>query len=182
MEKKGRSMLAVRKIRQFDEDFDLKDFAGEALDIYVKLHEALVKYDEAALHALATEKAFPLVIAAAKGKTLRWAFHGSLEPPRAVLARQTHIVTKDNIFAQVTVRFLTQQTLAVYDRFGRLVHGSEHVLRDVLEYVVFEKHVSNVYGTWRVHHKIVPPWMDLQPTSITTFRAPTPTVGEATPP
>ena len=29
-------------------------------------------------------------------------------------------------------------------RFGRLIHGSEVVAKDVLEYVVFEKHLSNV--------------------------------------
>lgn len=49
--------------------------------------------------------------------------------------------------------------MAVYDRFGRLLHGSEVVARDVLEYVVFEKHIANTYGLWRVHDKIIPDWM-----------------------
>jgi large subunit ribosomal protein L45 len=44
-------------------------------------------------------------------------------------------------------------------RFGRLIHGSEAVAKDVLEYCVFEKHLSNVYGTWRLHAKIIPDWM-----------------------
>ena len=55
--------------------------------------------------------------------------------------------------------FLPLQTLAVYDRFGRLHHGSEVVARDVLEYVVFEKHIANTYGLWRIHDKIIPDWM-----------------------
>lgn len=55
--------------------------------------------------------------------------------------------------------FLCLQTLAVYDRFGRLLHGSEVVARDVLEYVVFEKHMANTYGLWRIHDKIIPDWM-----------------------
>lgn len=50
------------------------------------------------------------------------------------------------------------QTLAIYDRFGRLMYGQEDVPRDVLEYVVFEKHLVNPYGSWRMHGKIVPPW------------------------
>ena len=50
------------------------------------------------------------------------------------------------------------QTLAIYDRFGRLMYGQEDVPRDVLEYVVFEKHLANPYGSWRMHGKIVPPW------------------------
>src|SRR5579863_4985817 len=52
------------------------------------------------------------------------------------------------------------QILAVYDRFGRLSHGSEVIAKDVLEYVVFEKHLANEYGVWRVHAKIVPPWLE----------------------
>ena len=113
--------------------------------------------------------------------TVRWQFLKSLEPPRVVHARCTDLITKDNIFGQVysmasfnfnfnlsnglyflfqvTVRFHTQQTLAVYDRFGRLVFGNEVVAKDVLEYVVFEKHVANIYGLWRIHEKIIPDWM-----------------------
>lgn len=49
--------------------------------------------------------------------------------------------------------------LSVYDRFGRLMYGSETVPRDVLEYVVFEKHIVNVYGEWRIHGKITPDWL-----------------------
>lgn len=50
------------------------------------------------------------------------------------------------------------QTLAIYDRFGRLMYGQEDVPKDVLEYVVFEKHLVNPYGSWRMHGKIIPPW------------------------
>lgn len=58
--------------------------------------------------------------------------------------------------------------MAIYDRFGRLSHGSEVVAKDVLEYVVFEKHVANQYGGWRVHGKIIPDWA---PTNFeTSFR------------
>lgn len=56
----------------------------------------------------------------------------------------------------------------MYDRFGRLQHGSEVVARDVLEYVVFEKHVASTYGVWRIHDKIIPEWMPpRQPTNRT---------------
>jgi large subunit ribosomal protein L45 len=37
--------------------------------------------------------------------------------------------------------------------------GDPDQARDVLEYVVFEKHIANVYGQWRVHGKVVPEWM-----------------------
>lgn len=50
------------------------------------------------------------------------------------------------------------QTLAVYDRFGRLMLGDEDEPRDVLEYLVLERHLVNPYGSWRLHGKIVPAW------------------------
>ena len=51
------------------------------------------------------------------------------------------------------------QILAVYDRFGRLIHGHPSVAKDVLEYVIFEKHLASLYGKWRLHAKIVPEWL-----------------------
>lgn len=51
------------------------------------------------------------------------------------------------------------QTLSVFDRFGRLMFGSDVVAKDVLEYVVYEKHIVNQYGMWRIHGKIIPDWM-----------------------
>jgi len=62
------------------------------------------------------------------------------------------------------------QILAVYDRFGRLSHGSEVIAKDVLEYVVFEKHLANLYGIWRIHAKITPAWAQSEDLSPRTFR------------
>ena len=42
-------------------------------------------------------------------KTLLWSYEGAIEPPRVVHIRTTNMVSKDNIYAQVTVRFHTQQ-------------------------------------------------------------------------
>lgn len=50
------------------------------------------------------------------------------------------------------------QTLAIYDRFGRLMLGDEQQPKDVLEYLVIERHLVNPYGCWRLHGKIVPSW------------------------
>ena len=64
------------------------------------------------------------------------------------------------------------QTLALYDRFGRLMYGSEELIKDVLEYVVFEKHISDIYGLWRVHDKIIPKWMPEREPLIKTYVKP----------
>lgn len=42
-------------------------------------------------------------------KTFRWTFHNSLEPPQVVHTRVAYLLTEDNKFAQVTVRFHSKQ-------------------------------------------------------------------------
>ncbi|KAM3958871.1 mitochondrial ribosomal protein L45 [Aphomia sociella] len=171
LEKKSKSMMAIRKIKSFEEDFDSKEFPSIAQKIYITAHESLVNGDRKTLREHVTEKAYPEFRHNSHQKTIRWKFLDSLEPPRIVHARCTNIVTKENIFGQVTVRFHTRQQLAVYDRFGRLVHGSEILAKDVLEYVVFEKHLSNLYGTWRIHDKIIPDWSPpREPSKLTRVR------------
>lgn len=49
------------------------------------------------------------------------------------------------------------------------MHGSETVAKDVLEYVVFEKHLSSLFGTWRLHHKIIPDWLPKPEASPRTY-------------
>merc|ERR1712083_281036 len=169
---KGKTMLSVRKIRSYDEDFDPREWVDEAMEIYIEAHKALAGGEYDLLHKFATEKAYPEMMNMANRKTIRWEFIKSLEPPRVVHARHAEIITKENLFGQLTVRFHTQQVLAVYDRFGRLIHGSEVVAKDVLEYVVFEKHLSNIYGIWRLHSKIVPDWLSAREPGRLTFRVP----------
>ena len=41
LEKKGKSFLQLRKIKEFDEDFDTKTFAQQAQDIYIEAHSLL---------------------------------------------------------------------------------------------------------------------------------------------
>uniref|UniRef100_A0A336K027 Large ribosomal subunit protein mL45 n=1 Tax=Culicoides sonorensis TaxID=179676 RepID=A0A336K027_CULSO len=169
LEKKSKSYLAVRKIRSYEEDFDATLFAEIAQNIYINAHEGLGIKDKYKLRELVTERAYPEMMHNTHDKTIRWKFIKSLEPPRLVHARCTSLIDKENMFGQVTVRFHTQQTLAIYDRFGRLMHGSEILAKDVLEYVVFEKHLANEYGTWRLHAKIIPDWLPSRQPSIRTF-------------
>ncbi|KAG5893131.1 hypothetical protein JTB14_034151 [Gonioctena quinquepunctata] len=175
LEKKSRTMMAIRKIRQYEEDFDTPDFCKQASKIYVKMHEMLAEKDKEGIIDIITERAYPEVLHNIDNKTLRWKFIKDIELPRVVQARCTDIITKENVFGQITVRFHTQQVLAIYDRFGRLMHGSEIIAKDVLEYVVFEKHLANEYGTWRIHTKIIPDWLPpRQPSAVTFKRKPEP--------
>ncbi|XP_055950532.1 probable 39S ribosomal protein L45, mitochondrial [Argiope bruennichi] len=157
--KKGKSYMALRKIRNIDYEFDVPTVAQKVQDIYIEAQNALAARDEDRLHDLVTEKAFPEMIENTKNKTIVWKFIQQLEAPRIVHIRTTELVNKSNIFAQVTCRLHTQQILAIYDRFGRLMHGSEDTVKDVLEYVVLEKHITLPHGSWKLHAKIIPDWM-----------------------
>uniref|UniRef100_A0A7N4Q258 Large ribosomal subunit protein mL45 n=1 Tax=Sarcophilus harrisii TaxID=9305 RepID=A0A7N4Q258_SARHA len=152
------SQLAIRKLREYDADFRVKTFPEKAQQIFVEAHQCLNTSDHDRLHALATERCFPEMVWDLRLKTVRWSFVESLEPPRVVHVRCPNMVNEGNLYGQVTVRMHTRQTLAIYDRFGRLMYGQEDVPKDVLEYVVFERHLTNPYGTWRMHGKIVPAW------------------------
>ncbi|GFS50993.1 probable 39S ribosomal protein L45, mitochondrial [Trichonephila inaurata madagascariensis] len=157
--KKGKSFMALRRIRDIDYEFDLPTASLKVQDIYIEAQKALAANDEDKLHDLVTEKAFPEMFENVKNKTIVWKFIQQLEHPRIVHIRTAEMGSKDNMFAQITVRLHTQQILAIYDRFGRLMHGSEDTVKDVLEYVVLEKHLTLPHSTWKIHGKIIPDWM-----------------------
>ncbi|TGZ52408.1 hypothetical protein CRM22_010628 [Opisthorchis felineus] len=157
--KKGKSYRDTLKIRRHEPTFNPKTFASEASAIYQEAHELLqdFKSNESRLLELVTEKAFSEMTKGLQFRTLRWQFVASLEPPRVVHIRAQELMSRENLYGQVTVRFHSQQIMAIFDRFGRLLFGNPAVPVDVLEYVVLEKHISDEYGIWRLHAKIFPP-------------------------
>ncbi|XP_060111926.1 large ribosomal subunit protein mL45 [Heteronotia binoei] len=171
------SQLAVRKIKNYIPDFSTKTFAETAQEIFIEAHNNLTNFNKDKLHALVTERCFPDMVRGNRYKTIRWSFVESLEPPRVVQVRCTDMVNKDNLYGQVTVRMHTRQTLAIYDQFGRLMYGGEEIPKDVLEYVVLERHLVNRYGAWRLHAKIVPPWAPPKDPVMKTVMIPGPSLG-----
>lgn len=170
----------VSKIRDYLPDFNPHVFAKtEALDIYKAAHDLLAKLstqadvdrEEEELFEFVTERCYPEMTHHTKYKTIKWQFVKTLEEPSIAQVKVQKLGLGDTKFAQVTVRFHTQQILAVYDRFGRLMYGSENALKDVLEYVVFENFLTNKYGLWRIHGKIIPEYTARSPI-IPTFVKP----------
>lgn len=101
--------MAIRKVRSFDEDFDTPEFCKLAEKIYISAHECLVEQDKYKIREFVTERAYPEVRHNVRNKTIHWKLLESIELPRVVHARCTDVVTKENIFAQITVRFHTKQ-------------------------------------------------------------------------
>lgn len=109
LEKKSKTMMAIRKIRSYEEDFDTPIFCKVAEEVYIKAHECIAKGDKDNIIDYVTEKAYPEIIHNIKNKTLHWKFIKNVELPRVVHARCTNLITRENYFAQITVRFHTQQ-------------------------------------------------------------------------
>ncbi|XP_015665936.1 39S ribosomal protein L45, mitochondrial [Protobothrops mucrosquamatus] len=154
----AKSYTAIRKIRESDRDFRIKTFAEKAQEIFIEAHNNLANLNEEKLHSLVTEHCYPEMVQGNECKTIRWSFLESLEPPRVVHVRCPTMLNEDLLYGQVTVRIHIRQILAIYDQFGRLMYGSEQIPKDVLEYVVFERHLLHKTGHWRLHDKIVPSW------------------------
>lgn len=109
LEKKTKTMLAIRKIRSFEEDFDAPVFCTHTENIYKQIHEAMANKDLEKLEDLVTERAYPEVIHNIESTTIHWKYLETIELPRIVHARCTDVISKDNLFGQVTVRFHTKQ-------------------------------------------------------------------------
>lgn len=166
---------SIRKINKMEKDtggFAAAYFSEEAVDLYIEAHEALVKGNTTRLHDLVTSKCIRELMHGLECKTLRWRYHEPIEPPRIVNATLFTSGPEGNQFAQVTVRMHSSQSVAIYDRFGRLAYGDPELPRSIIEFVVFEKRMSDTYGTWRMHGKIEPHWLEAKPPINKTFRIP----------
>lgn len=145
----------VSQIRSFEgEEFDLSEFAKQSIDIYVKAHKALADKDNNQIFDYVTEHCFPVMTAGLERNTIIWKYLGLIEKPEAVHVRSGDLLGKGDKYAQITVKMHTKQILAIYDRHGRLILGSPVDVKEVHEFVVFEKYLANEYGQWRIHHRM----------------------------
>ncbi|VDN02210.1 unnamed protein product [Thelazia callipaeda] len=149
----------IRKRKGF-ENFSVKTFPIIADEVYVEAHKALMARNKNALQKYITETAFGKMWPDVESGSLVWDLVKSIEPSRVVSVRCADFPSQSgNDIAQIIVRMHTMQKIALYDRFGRLILGTEHDAKPVLEYIVFENHISSLDGVWRLHDKVYPEWI-----------------------
>ncbi|VDK61972.1 unnamed protein product [Onchocerca ochengi] len=149
----------IRKRKGF-ENFSVKTFPAAADEIYVEAHRALMARDKTALQKYITEAAFGKMWPDVETGSVIWELMKHIEPSRVVSVRCADFPHQSgNDIAQIIVRMHTMQKIALYDRFGRLILGTEYEAKPVLEYVVFENHIASLDGTWRLHDKVYPEWI-----------------------
>lgn len=54
------------------------------------------------------------------------------------------------------------QILAIRDRYNRIVTGDMKKAKSVIDYVVFERHLTDTYGKWRICGKLFQPGIGSQ--------------------
>ncbi|MCP9259354.1 putative 39S ribosomal protein L45, mitochondrial [Dirofilaria immitis] len=149
----------IRKRKGF-ENFSIMTFPAIADEVYVEAHRALMARNKAALQKYVTEAAFGKMWPDVESGSIIWELMKYIEPSRVVSIRCADFPHQSgNDIAQIIVRMHTMQKVALYDRFGRLILGTEHEAKPVMEYVVFENHIASFDGIWRLHDKVYPEWI-----------------------
>ncbi|NXI24451.1 RM45 protein, partial [Sterrhoptilus dennistouni] len=134
-----------------------RNFFRSLFFVLSSLGFSLCSFNKQKLHSLVTERCYPRLIPF--NPMGRGTSHYLSSPPNP---------SWDGFFG------IFSQTLAIYDRFGRLMCGGEEIPKDVLEYVVFERYLVNPFGTWRMHGKIVPEWAPPKDPIVKTVMIPGP--------
>lgn len=170
--KLSKSFRHLRQVKKYDENFDEALFGEYAQQIYIDAHTALMNRNNEQLLEHVTEHAYGKMWTNMKFKTMKWKWVETLEEPSVKHVITREMLNASTLYGQITVRLHSKQILAVYDRFGRLAFGSDTIAKDVIEYVVFEKYLTNLYGVWRMHDKIVPEWAPPRTPVIRSYREP----------
>jgi large subunit ribosomal protein L45 len=147
---------SMGKIRSRIKPFKAVDFARTAQEMFFEVNEALAKNNKQRLQELMSENAYQSVRREFSDKSLVWKFVKEVERPRIVHARIIPVLTKENLFAQVTVRVNAAQIFGVQHRFGKLIRGNDKTERNVIDYVVVERHIVEPSSSWRICGKVAP--------------------------
>lgn len=152
------TIYSLVHVRKHCKPFKLKEFAKQAQEIYIDVNKSLISKDKQKLQDLATSSVYLSLrnLYFSPDKNLHWRYVSTVTRPKVVHVRANPVENKTNLFAQITVRIHSKQVMAVKDKHGRRIKGSDKEVREVIDYVVFERHLSNKYGKWRVCGKLFP--------------------------
>lgn len=152
--------VSLGRIKRKLPTFAQGEFKQEAEDMYVQMTAGFAKGDKSVLRTLVTEKVYTEMKSALKrrrpGETQMWKLV-SMDAVTIQHMRAFALNKKDNEWAQVTIKFSSQQTLAVYDKAKRLTMGHPSRPRSITEYVVFERPLDSPFATWRVCGRLLAP-------------------------
>ena len=156
--KRVSATVSVAAVKRSIKGWSAIEFGPEAQALFVRTQDALARGPEgkAELYHLVTDTAYSALTRQFGGQRHTWELVEELERPQVVHVAAFPVEEKSNLYAQITVRFHTRQRLAVYDAAGRVVMGDEVEPRDVLDFVVFERHIAKepAKSSWQICGKV----------------------------
>lgn len=142
------------KLKPFKEKFNQRIFRSTAINLYTEINKAIANNDTSKLRQMITENMFTTLSREVglkergKGNDLHaLVWTGSVYPQIACVRFTRVSAEKLEDFAQVTVLFNGNQTLAVSDVTGKLVSS---VSSPVSEFWTFERHLQKHNSSWKL--------------------------------
>lgn len=152
------TVYSLAVIRKYIKPFKIREFAEQAQNIYIDVNKALISKSKKDLQEVVTNKVYTALSNDffPPQKNLHWRFVSAVTRPRVLHVRVASVEKKQNLFVQVTVKIHSKQVMAIKDKHGRHITGSDKEIKEVVDYVVFEHHLTNKYGVWKVCGKLHP--------------------------
>ncbi|KAF9585261.1 39S ribosomal protein L45, mitochondrial [Lunasporangiospora selenospora] len=131
-------------------------FLGESEDAYIAMNDAFAKGDRKFLEEMCTSSMFAKLKGQMKDRPGRfeWRYHGIVEKPKIVSIRQGQI--GGHVLIQITVRMNSTQSMAVFDKKNKPIAGDLKKSVPVLEYIVFQKYITDPSDSWKIVGKVSP--------------------------
>ncbi|KAG0364151.1 MAG: hypothetical protein J3R72DRAFT_451434 [Linnemannia gamsii] len=138
-------------------DFGLTGrFLGESEEAYIGMNEAFAKGDRKYLEEICTPSMYAKLNRQLKDRVGRyeWKYHGIVEKPQIVSIRQGQI--GGHVLIQMIVRLHSNQSMGVFDKKNKLIAGDLKKSVPVLEYLVFQRYITDPEDNWRILGKTAP--------------------------
>ncbi|CAM6082832.1 unnamed protein product [Calypogeia fissa] len=152
-----KTAYTVAKLRQKTKGYSQQRFYQEASDLYKQINVALAEGERTALRQLVTDNVFSIMKNELKHREnswakVKWEMVGPINKIRTLQGRLIGVDknNQDNAFVQLTLRILSKQKFAAYDKNGKLVAGDPDKELLVEDYWVFEKPLLLTEAKWRL--------------------------------
>ncbi|KAF9904777.1 39S ribosomal protein L45, mitochondrial [Linnemannia zychae] len=131
-------------------------FLGESEEAYIGMNEAFAKGDRKYLEEICTPSMYAKLNRQLKDRVGRyeWKYHGIVEKPQIVSIRQGQI--GGHVLIQMIVRLHSNQSMGVFDKKNKLIAGDLKKSVPVLEYLVFQRYITDPEDNWRILGKTAP--------------------------
>lgn len=152
-----KTSYTIAKLRQKTKGYSQQRFYQEASDLYKQINVGLAEGERTTLRQLVTDNIFSVMKNELKHREnswakVKWEMVGPINSIRTLQGRLIGVDKNnhDNAFVQLTLRILSKQKFAAYDKNGKLVAGDPDKELLVEDFWVFEKPLLLVEAKWRL--------------------------------